>query len=49
LVRDEAGNLYGTTSEYGGNGCYYCGTVFKLDKTNKETVLYTFTLAGRTG
>jgi uncharacterized repeat protein (TIGR03803 family) len=43
LVRDAAGNLYGTTSYYGGNGCYYCGTVFKLNKNGKETVLYSFT------
>ena len=43
LVRDEAGNFYGTTSTYGGNGCYYCGTVFRLSKTGKLTVLYSFT------
>lgn len=40
------GNLYGTTL-YGGNQdafCSgYCGVVFKLDRTGKETVLYTFT------
>jgi uncharacterized repeat protein (TIGR03803 family) len=47
LIRDAAGNLYGTT-EYGGlfgeacggNGC---GIVFKIDPTGKETVLYRFT------
>jgi uncharacterized repeat protein (TIGR03803 family) len=46
LIRDAAGNLYGTT-EYGGlfgacgpNGC---GTVFKIDPAGKETVLYRFT------
>jgi uncharacterized repeat protein (TIGR03803 family) len=45
VVMDAAGNLYGTT-EYGGlyscgpNGC---GTVFKIDATGKETVLYRFT------
>jgi uncharacterized repeat protein (TIGR03803 family) len=39
LIRDAAGNLYGTTA-YGGN--YSFGTVFKLDSTGKETVLYRF-------
>ena len=46
LIRDSAGNLYGTTT-YGGdlkcNNGYGCGTVFKLGKTGKETVLYSFT------
>jgi uncharacterized repeat protein (TIGR03803 family) len=40
LVRDAAGNLYGTT--YSGGAPGY-GTVFKVDKTGKETVLYSFT------
>jgi uncharacterized repeat protein (TIGR03803 family) len=40
LVRDKAGNLYGTT-EAGGTFGY--GMVFKLDRTGKETVLHTFT------
>jgi len=44
LVRDAAGNLYGTT--YFGDFCN-CGTVFKLDATGKETVLHSF--AGRDG
>ena len=47
LIRDSAGNLYGTT-EYGGlfgdvcggNGC---GIVFKIDPSGKETVLHRFT------
>jgi uncharacterized repeat protein (TIGR03803 family) len=39
LVRDPAGNFYGTTMA---GGAYNLGTVFKLDKTGKETVLYTF-------
>jgi uncharacterized repeat protein (TIGR03803 family) len=46
LVRDAAGNLYGTTSNGGDLNCqapYGCGTVFKLDKTGTETVLYSFT------
>jgi uncharacterized repeat protein (TIGR03803 family) len=40
LIADDAGNLYGTT-ESGGTGRR--GTVFKLDKTGKVTVLYAFT------
>jgi len=45
LVRDSAGNLYGTTSAGGGSGCGGggCGTVFKLNKYGKETLLYSFT------
>jgi len=39
VIRDAEGNLYGTT--YGG-GAYGPGTVFKLSKTRKETVLYSF-------
>jgi|SRR5579863_6279683 len=39
LIRDAAGNLYGTTIGGGASGH---GTVFKLDKTGKETVLYSF-------
>jgi len=47
LVRDAAGNLYGTTL-FGGNGncsgyLSGCGTVFKVSKAGKETVLHTFT------
>ncbi len=45
LVRDAAGNLYGTTPNGGGGlGCgdLGCGTVFKVDPTGKETVLYSF-------
>jgi uncharacterized repeat protein (TIGR03803 family) len=38
LVRDLAGNLYGTTVAGGTNN----GTVFKIDTQGKETVLYTF-------
>ena len=44
LIRDSAGNLYGTTI-YGGsleNCSAECGTVFKLDTTGKETVLHSF-------
>jgi uncharacterized repeat protein (TIGR03803 family) len=45
LVRDPAGNLYGTTYNGGGTGCGGpgCGIVFKLDATGKETVLHRFT------
>jgi uncharacterized repeat protein (TIGR03803 family) len=46
LIRDSRGNLYGTTSFGGDTSCeppYGCGTVFKLSKTGKETVLHTFT------
>jgi uncharacterized repeat protein (TIGR03803 family) len=41
LVRDGAGNLYGTTNEGGASCCG--GTVFKVDKSGKETVLHSFT------
>ena len=40
LIRDSAGNLYGTT--YGG-GTSNWGVVFKLDTTGTETVLHSFT------
>jgi uncharacterized repeat protein (TIGR03803 family) len=48
LVLDAVGNLYGTTSGGGviGGTCKIllgCGTVFKLDTSGKETVLYSFT------
>lgn len=40
LVRDKEGNFLGTTI-FGGK--YGFGNVFKLDTSNKETVLYSFT------
>jgi uncharacterized repeat protein (TIGR03803 family) len=40
LIRDWAGNLYGTTSSGGASGA---GVVFKLDPSGNETVLYSFT------
>jgi uncharacterized repeat protein (TIGR03803 family) len=45
LIRDGKGNFYGTTAWGGNTDCGEggCGTVFKLDKTGKETVLYRFT------
>lgn len=39
LVRDKAGNLYGTTLSGGASGN---GTIFKLDRTGSETVLHSF-------
>jgi uncharacterized repeat protein (TIGR03803 family) len=41
LLRDSSGNLYGTTYQ---GGTSYQGTVFKVDTTGTETVLYNFTL-----
>jgi len=46
LWRDAAADLYGATLE---GGAYGYGTVFKLDKTGKETVLYSFTGTGGDG
>lgn len=40
LVRDAAGNVYGTTFL---GGAYGAGSVFKLNKTGGETVVYSFT------
>src|ERR1017187_2507393 len=39
VIRDSAGNLYGTAS-LGGKGCV--GTVYQLDASGQETVLYSF-------
>jgi uncharacterized repeat protein (TIGR03803 family) len=39
VIRDSAGNLYGTT-EYGGTEGF--GVVYKLDSTGHETVLHSF-------
>jgi uncharacterized repeat protein (TIGR03803 family) len=44
-MRDDKGNLYGTTFGGGSNGS---GVVFRVDRTGKESVLYSFT-AGQTG
>jgi len=40
VVRDKAGNLYGTTSQGGSNNI---GVVFKVDPSGTETVLHSFT------
>src|ERR1035438_4036954 len=40
VIRDSAGNLYGTT---GGGGAANCGVVYKVDPAGQETVLYSFT------
>jgi uncharacterized repeat protein (TIGR03803 family) len=40
LMRDDAGNLFGTTA---GGGAHQFGTVFKLNAMRNETVLYHFT------
>jgi uncharacterized repeat protein (TIGR03803 family) len=42
LLRDAAGNLYGTTGSGGDPSCN-CGVAFKLDTSGHETILYTFT------
>ena len=41
VIRDSAGNLYGTTSNYFGAGGY--GVVYKLDTAGNYTVPYSFT------
>ena len=52
LIRDAAGNLYGTTAgggiDYGSQPCdgtsdLGCGVVFKVTPSGQEAVLYTFT------
>jgi uncharacterized repeat protein (TIGR03803 family) len=40
LLRDKAGNLYGTTSQGGSSNA---GVVFKINPSGKETILHTFT------
>ena len=44
LVRDKAGNFYGAAEIGGNSNCDLgCGTLFKLAKNGKFTVLYSFT------
>lgn len=40
VVRDLLGNLYGTTES---GGAFGAGTVYKVDVSGKETILYSFT------
>jgi len=47
LYRDRAGNIYGTTLSGGSGSCNGglgggCGTVFKVDRTGRETILHSF-------
>jgi uncharacterized repeat protein (TIGR03803 family) len=45
LLRDSAGNLYGTTYEGGNLSCNEgsgCGIVFRLDTSGNETILHAF-------
>ena len=44
LIRDAAGNFYGTGSIGGSQSCFGagCGVIFKLDAANQESVLYSF-------
>jgi uncharacterized repeat protein (TIGR03803 family) len=45
VIRDITGNLFGATEGGGtGAGCggYACGTIFKIDRGNNETILYSF-------
>jgi uncharacterized repeat protein (TIGR03803 family) len=45
LIRDKAGNLYGTTFAGGGDGCQFgsgCGTVFEISAAGVEKILYAF-------
>jgi uncharacterized repeat protein (TIGR03803 family) len=48
LVRDSQGNVYGTTYIGGISNCRQtgCGTVFKVDPSGTETVLYSFCPGG---
>lgn len=46
LIRDSAGNLYGTTQKGGGHGD---GSVFELSSAGKETVLHSFSGGPRDG
>jgi uncharacterized repeat protein (TIGR03803 family) len=44
LTMDQDGNFYGAAQIGGNSSCYLgCGTLFKLGKNGKFTVLYTFT------
>lgn len=43
LIRDAAGNFYGTTQQ---GGIFHVGTVFKLSAAGKETILHSFLALG---
>src|SRR5580704_3702034 len=48
VIRDAAGNLYGTASEGGDLACragYGCGVVYEVNTAGTETVLYSFSPA----
>ena len=51
LIRDSAGNLYGTTSTGGSRQCAKggCGTIFKLNTAGKEIQLHAFVNAASQG
>lgn len=42
LVRDAAGNLYGTTSSGGDCPLFACGILFEIGPTGQETILHQF-------
>jgi len=43
LVRDAAGNLYGTTGAGGSSGCDVgCGVIYKIDPAGNETLVHEF-------
>ncbi len=46
LLRDKAGNLYGTTSQGGSSNN---GVLFKISPRGKETILHTFTGSTKDG
>jgi uncharacterized repeat protein (TIGR03803 family) len=46
LLRDKAGNLYGTTSQGGSSND---GVLFKINPRGKETILHTFTGSAKDG
>ncbi|MBV9763160.1 MAG: hypothetical protein JO340_21535 [Acidobacteriaceae bacterium] len=45
LIRDDKGNLYGTTRQGGAPGSCFgegCGVVYKIDRSGKQAVIYAF-------
>jgi uncharacterized repeat protein (TIGR03803 family) len=45
LIFGKSGNLYGTTNQGGGSGCFGggCGTIYEVSPGGEETILYRFT------